>query len=127
MPRQPADQHTSTVLKPNDFDQFWDDVMDQVKSIPLDASIAHIPLRSTAEIDVYEVHYTSLDEIRIAGWYCVPKNYPRPLPAILHVPGYLMEPPIPINWAEKDTLLLALLPVENCVAIINLTPATPGC
>lgn len=126
MPRQPADQHISTVFKPKDFDKFWADVMGQVNSIPLDASIVHIPLRSTPEIDVYEVHYTSLDEIRIAGWYCVPKNYPRPLPAILHVPGYLMEPPIPKNWARKGYAAFSAAPRGKLRSHHQFNPGYPG-
>ncbi len=30
-------------------------------------------LRSTEDVDAYEIHYHSLDALRVAGWYCVPR------------------------------------------------------
>ena len=35
--------------------------------IPLNPSMEHIPMRSTDEVDVYEIHYDSLDHVRVAG------------------------------------------------------------
>ena len=126
MTRAPADQHVSTVRKPADFDAFWEDVMAQAAAIPLAPEVVPAPLRSTPEIDVYEVHYNSLDHVRIAGWYCVPKDRPRPLPAILQVPGYLMEPPIPKNWGKKGYAAFSAAPRGKLRSHHQFNPGYPG-
>ena len=43
-------------------------------------------MRTTDEVEVYRVHYTSLDHVRISGWYCLPRERSGPLPAIIQVP-----------------------------------------
>ena len=78
MPRLAADKYVTKVRKPDDVDEFWDDVLAQTAKIPLDAEVNHVPLRSSEAIDVFEVFYTSLDDVRIAGWYAVPKERGRP-------------------------------------------------
>ncbi len=74
----------------------------RAREIPLNLSLRHVPQRSTPEVDVYEIHYDSLDNLRIAGWYCVPKEQflPPPYPALLIVPGYISEPTLPKSWAK---------------------------
>ncbi len=68
--RKPAEQFGTTVVRPPDFDAFWAAIMAEVAAIPLNPTMVHVPLRSTAEVDVYAIGYDSLDGIRIAGWYC---------------------------------------------------------
>ncbi|MFZ1755444.1 MAG: acetylxylan esterase, partial [Caldilineaceae bacterium] len=61
MPRpNPADYGTS-VTKPADFDNFWAEIEAQAAAIPLNATITPVPLRSTPAVEVFEVHYDSLD------------------------------------------------------------------
>ena len=74
MSRPPADQYVSKVRKPDDIDAFWEDVLAETAGIPLEPEVIHDPLRSTERIDVYEVFFTSLDNVRIAGWYAVPRE-----------------------------------------------------
>ena len=68
---------------------------------PLEPEVVHDPLRSTEQIDVYEVFLTSLDRVRIAGWYAAPRERRGKLPGLLKMPGYNMEPPVPKVWARK--------------------------
>ena len=72
--RGPAATYGTTVTRPSDFDAFWSAILDEAREIPLRPALRHIPLRSTPEVDVYEIGYDSLDGLRIAGWYCVPKE-----------------------------------------------------
>jgi len=81
----------TTVVKPADFDSFWADVLAQAAQIPLNATLTPVPLRSTPEVEVFEVHYDSLDHVRVAGWYCLPRVRPQPLPALVFYPGYISE------------------------------------
>src|SRR5438128_5737468 len=101
MSRVPPEAYRSQIERPADFDAFWDDVLAQAARLPLNASLEPSPLRSTPEVDTFEVHYDSLDGVRIAAWYCVPAGASGPLPAILSVPGYISDPPIPRQWARR--------------------------
>ena len=71
MGRSP-ETYGTTMVRPDDFDAFWDDVLARADRIPLNATAERVAMRSTPEVDVYDVHYDSLDGVRIAGWYCVP-------------------------------------------------------
>ena len=87
--------------KPVDFDAFWDEVRREADAIPLDIEISADPLRSTDDVAVFEITFTSLDDIRIAGWYCRPAEFSGTLPALLTVPGYQADTKIPIDWARR--------------------------
>ena len=63
----PAD-YPSQVYKPEDFDAFWDGVLHQVKAIPLTLEMIPEPLRTSEDVEVFQVFYTSLDHLRIAAW-----------------------------------------------------------
>ena len=55
MPKPNLSAHGTQVVKPDDFDQFWQEIMDEADSIPLNASIELDPLRSSKEVEVFEV------------------------------------------------------------------------
>ena len=86
-----AAAYGTTVRRPDDFDDFWAAIMAEAREIPLRPTLTPVPLRSTPEVDVYEIHYDSLDRLRIAGWYCVPRAsfLAPPYPALLLVPSSL--------------------------------------
>jgi cephalosporin-C deacetylase-like acetyl esterase len=50
--RKPADQYGTSTVRPPDFDAFWQELLAEVATIPLNPTVEHIPLRSTAEVDV---------------------------------------------------------------------------
>ena len=93
--RSSPDKFLSRVRKPTDFDEYWNDVLLQASAVPLEAEVKLDELRSSEDIEVYEVFYNSIDQVSIAGWYCIPRNLQTKVPAMLEVPGYQMEPPIP--------------------------------
>jgi cephalosporin-C deacetylase len=114
------------VRKPPDFDTFWQGVMEQAATIPLDAEIVRDPLRSTEDVTVYQVFYTSLDHVRIASWYCVPSQRNGALPAILNPPGYKSDPVIPKDWARKGYATLAVAPRGKVRSNSQFNPGYPG-
>ena len=132
MPRIPADQYETSVRKPDDIDQFWDDVLAETAEIPLEPEMVYDPLRSTASIDVYEVFFTSLDHVRIAGWYAVPRQRERmpssnqQLPGLLQVPGYNMEPPVPKPWAARGYAAFSVAPRGKLRSNRQFNPGYPG-
>ena len=121
-----ADQYVTKVRKPDDIDQFWDDVLAETAKIPLEPEVVYDTLRSTASIDVYEVFFTSLDRVRIAGWYAVPRQREGRLPGLLQVPGYNMEPPVPKNWAGKGYAAFSVAPRGKLRSNSQFNPGYPG-
>jgi cephalosporin-C deacetylase len=120
------ERYVTKVRKPADFDQYWEGVLHQAAEIPLDLDVRHEPLRSTEDIDVYEVFYTSLDSVRIAGWYAKPKESRGLLPAILTGPGYVGEPSIPKEWARRGYAALSVAPRGKLRSNHQFNPGYPG-
>lgn len=126
--RQPAETYGTTTTMPPDFDQFWADILNEAQTIPLNPTLRHIPQRSTDEVDVYEIHYDSLDHLRIAGWYCVPKEHyiAPPYPALLIMPGYISEPTIPKAWAKLGYAAVGVAPRGKLRSNTRYNPGYPG-
>ena len=126
--RKPAEQYGTTTVRPADFDAFWAAIMAEVGEIPLNPTMEHVPMRSTDEVDVYEIHYDSLDHVRIAGWYCVPKEsyLPPPYPALLLVPGYISEPTLPKSWAKMGYAAVGVAPRGKLRSNQQFNPGYPG-
>jgi cephalosporin-C deacetylase len=110
-PRDP-ERYQVAVPRPRDFERYWEDVLAEVSRVPLDPSLTYEPMRSTDAVEVYDIHYTSLDGVRISGWYCRPREsaVPPPYPGLLLVPGYISDPVIPKGWAEQGYAALAVAP-----------------
>ncbi len=100
------------VTQPPDFEDYWSDLLAHVAEVPLQPSLDYDELRSTPEVEVYDVHYTSLDRVRISGWYSRPREaaIPPPYPGLLLVPGYISDPVIPKTWARRGYAALAVAP-----------------
>ena len=125
MVRTAPEQFVSQVAVPPDLDDFWENVLSETAGIPLDAEALPDPLRSTDDIEVFEVFFTSLDRVRIAGWYAVPRGGTG-LPGLLQVPGYQMEPPVPKNWARKGYAAFSVAPRGKLRSNRQFNPGYPG-
>jgi cephalosporin-C deacetylase len=117
-----------TVKRPRDFDLFWSTIMDELSRLPLGPSLEHVPERSTATVDVYDLRYTSLDNLRIASWYCAPKteHIPPPYPGLILSPGYISEPVVPKSLAERGYAVLACAPRGKLRSAVSFNPGYPG-
>jgi cephalosporin-C deacetylase len=126
--RKPAHEYQVTLERPADFDAFWEAIMADVAEIPLNASMEHVPLRSTDEVDVYEIHYDSLDHVRVAGWYARPKEayIAPPYPGLLIVPGYVSEPTLPKSWAKMGYATVGVAPRGKLRSNSQFNPGYPG-
>lgn len=123
----PTPEHFRTCIRrPDDFDAFWETLLEQAAQTPLNATTELVPLRCTEDVDVYDVHYDSLDGVRIAGWYCLPRERSGPLPAIAHMPGYVSEPAIPREIARKGYAAFAALPRGKLRSNQQFNPGYPG-
>jgi cephalosporin-C deacetylase len=121
-----AADRRSTGRKPDDFDAFWDDVLRQASAIPLDAEIIPDPLRTSDDVEVFQVFYSSLDHVRVAAWYCRPTRRAERTPAIMFLPGYQMDPPIPKEWARKGYIALSLAPRGKLRSMRQFNPGYPN-
>ena len=126
MSRRSPETYRTCMVRPDDFDAFWDDVLAQAERVPLNASVERVALRSTHEVDVYEVHYDSLDGVRIAGWYCLPTDRRGKLPAILRVPGYIGEPTLPRAEARSGYAMFGAAPRGKLRSNAQFNPGYPG-
>ncbi len=122
-----AEQYGTTTRRPADFDAFWDEVTTQAAAVPLDPRVEEIPLRSTDDVEVFEVTYNSLDRVRIACWYCRPRRAAnRKLPALIHVPGYVSEPLLPKASARAGYASLSVAPRGKLRSHHQFNPGYPG-
>ena len=126
MPRVVSTASRSRVQKPADFEAFWADVQRQASAIPLALEIVPDPLRTSADIEVFQVFYDSLDAVRIAAWYCRPARPTAPLPALLCLPGYQMDPPIPKEWARQGYGVLSVAPRGKLRSNRQFNPGYPN-
>jgi cephalosporin-C deacetylase len=121
-----AAEYRSKVRKPDDFDAFWDGVLGQAAAIPLDPELVPDPLRTSEDVEVFEASYTSLEGVRIAAWYCRPARRPERAPAILFLPGYQMDPPIPKELARKGYIALSVAPRGKLRSLRQFNPGYPN-
>ena len=121
----PSDFRTQ-VTKPEDFDSFWDSILKNSDSIPLNVTMTLDPMRSSEDVEVYEVHYDSLDQVRIAGWYCLPRNRTEPLPARVFYPGYISEPTLPKSHASQGYATFGAAPRGKLRSNAQINPGYPG-
>jgi cephalosporin-C deacetylase len=126
MPKQVQADYQSRVHKPPDFDAFWQEVLRQAAATPLNPEVVPDPLRTSDDIDVSQVFYTSLDQVRIAAWYCRPAHREGRAPAILLLPGYQMDPPIPKEWARKGYIALSVAPRGKLRSDRQFNPGYPN-
>ena len=70
-----------------DFKTFWDRTLAELEKVKPRFRMIPIPDKSTPSLDVFEVHMHSLGNVRVRGWFEVPRK-PVPHPVFLRVPWY---------------------------------------
>ena len=126
MTRAVATGYQARARKPADFDAFWAGVLEQAAAVPLRPELVPDPLRSSEDVEVFEVYYSSLDHLRIAAWYCRPARRTDRLPAVIFLPGYQMDPPIPKEWARRGYCALSMAPRGKLRSLGRFNPGYPN-
>ena len=126
MPKNVRTDYPTKVRKPDEFDEFWSGVLDDAAKIPLNPETVPDPLRSSQDIEVFQVFYDSLDNVRIAAWYYLPRNRRGKLPAIIFLPGYQSDPPIPKDWARRGYAAICVAPRGKLRSNRQFNPGYPG-
>ncbi|HEX4212587.1 MAG TPA: acetylxylan esterase [Candidatus Dormibacteraeota bacterium] len=116
------------LARPADFDGFWAEVLAQAGEIPLEPVMEPVPLRSTDDVEVFEIRYRSLDGVVVAGWYCRPSESVSapPYPGLMLVPGYVSEPTLPTSWARRGYAAIGVAPRGKLRSNIRYNPGYPG-
>ncbi|WP_198042794.1 MULTISPECIES: acetylxylan esterase [Actinoalloteichus] len=114
--------------RPADFEDFWTETLRLLDDVPARPALTHLPERSTDRVDVYELHYTGFQDVRVAAWCTMPVDAARtgPLPAVVHIPGYISEPSILKSWSERGYLTLGLAPRGKLRSNEVVNPGYPG-
>jgi cephalosporin-C deacetylase-like acetyl esterase len=76
----------SPITREADFSKFWKKRKQELAGVAPEFKITKNN-RSTDRVDVYLVEMQSYGNVKVRGWYTVPRK-PGPHPAILSVPGY---------------------------------------
>jgi len=126
MTRAVPTDYRSRARKPDDFDTFWAEVLAQAAEVPLAPEMLADPLRASDDVEVFQVFYTSVDHVRIAAWYCRPARPTGRTPAIVFLPGYQMDPPIPKEWARKGYSALSVAPRGKLRSLSRFNPGYPN-
>ena len=126
MPKTVAASYQPKVEKPDDFDAFWNDVLREASAVPLEPELVPDPLRTSEDIEVFHVFYTSIDRVRVAAWYARPLRRAARTPAIVFLPGYQMDPPIPKEWARKGYAALSVAPRGKLRSNRQFNPGYPN-
>ena len=126
MTRAVPTDYKARARKPADFDAFWAGVLEQAAAVPLEAELVPDPLRSSEDVEVFEVYYSSLDHLRIAAWYCRPARRKERSPAVIFLPGYQMDPPIPKEWARRGYCALSMAPRGKLRSLGRFNPGYPN-
>ena len=99
-------------MQPKDLTEFWRRTTKELALTKLKPSLQEVPEQSGREFTTYSVVMESFRGRCIRGWYSVPKD-PAPsggFPAVLAVPGYGGEKPIPTHVVSSGFSLLTLYP-----------------
>lgn len=126
MTRRLPQEFVSQVTRPADFDAFWEETLAHCARIPLNVALERDALRSTPEVEVFQVFYDSLDEVRVAGWYSQPRQRAERLPALLFLPGYISDPPVQKGWAKVGYAILSAAPRGKVRSRAQFDPGYPG-
>lgn len=97
--------------EPKDFDAFWDRAKAELAKVPMNERLTRVPGKDTATGLLYRLEFDSLDGVRIACWYYVPKSAgsDKRCPAVQVMPGYGAEEP-PIDRTAQGIITLSVNP-----------------
>ena len=97
---------------PADLHAFWQRTKHELQTTPVNAMVTAAPEHSGREYVTSLVQLDSFQSTRLRAWYSVPTDpfMGGKLPAILVVPGYAGDKPIPTHLAVSGFAVLTLYP-----------------
>lgn len=92
MPRPELDLYRPAQIKEPDFDQFWQETLDELRAQPVRLSATRLDL-PVAGVTISRAVYEGFGGARIHGWLLVPERR-EPMPGLVCYHGY--------GWYRKD-------------------------
>lgn len=93
--------------------------------IPLNATLTPVPLRSTPEVEVFEVHYDSLDHVRVAGLVLLATAFDRNLYRRLSFTLVIFTPTLPKGHAALGYATFGAAPRGKLRSNAHYNPGYP--
>lgn len=84
-------------FEPTDFDSFWEQTLDEVRRLPLQAEFTPVDY-GLAPLHVEDARFAGYGGQTIKGWFLRPSAYSEPLPCIVEYIGYGGGRGLPYNW-----------------------------
>ena len=99
-------------MDPVGLSEFWEGTIKKLAQTEIKSSIEESPEQSGREFTTYQVVLDSFQNRRLRAWYSVPKDPPPTarFPAVLAVPGYGGDKPIPTHLVLNGFAVLTLYP-----------------
>jgi cephalosporin-C deacetylase len=116
----------TSVVKPDGFDIFWQETLTVTENVPLNPRLEPDDMRSTPDVEVFEASYDSYEGLRIAGWYTRPRGRQDRLPGLVFVPGYVSEPNLPTDLAQRGYAAFSAAPRGKLRSNSVFNPGYPG-
>ena len=73
----------STTVRPDDFDAYWNRVVNSLDATPIAPEVELMPIRSTDYSTTYGVRFTSIGPYRLFGYLSIPRGK-GPFPTLLY-------------------------------------------
>jgi cephalosporin-C deacetylase len=91
---------------------FWEQTLAELRRVDPQPRLEPAPQLSGREYATQRVILHSYGGVRVRGWYALPKEAPPPggFPAVLSVPGYSGERPLPVHLPMHGYAVLLLYP-----------------
>lgn len=95
-----------------DLQDFWQRTQAALQQTPIHATLSDAPEHSGREYQTFGVQLDSFEGKRLRAWYTIPRDTipGRAFPAVLAVPGYGGDKPIPTHLALSGFAVLTLYP-----------------
>lgn len=119
-------EYGTTVTCPPDFAEFWATAEAELSEVPLDPAVVADPYWSTDDVAVYTASWNGPDQVRVHGWYCLPRRGEAPFPGMIYVPGYVSDPAIPFEWAQEGYASLFVAHRGKLRSKQTYNPGYPG-
>ena len=99
-------------MNPTDLESFWKTTIAELAGTEINPVVEELAEQSHREFTTYSVVLHSFQNQRIRAWYSVPNDPPLGgrFPAILAVPGYTGNKPVPVHLAMAGFAVLTLFP-----------------
>jgi len=97
MPFEQLQSYQPPREEPSDFDQFWEQTLDEAHQNDLNATFEPADF-GMSTVDTYDVTYAGFGGQEVKAWYIVPKNTTTPLPTVVEYIGYGGGRGYPTEW-----------------------------